>query len=224
VLQLVNSSAYTVGRRISNVGQAVALLGLPTIRSLVMMHDLIRTFDVGGELPVEWIEGLILHSVESSRLCRLFAGGTDWENPAATAGLLHEVGQLVIASTRPKDFARTLELWQQGAGETAEASTLGAAEAAILGASHIDAGAELLRFWGLPTPVVDAVVGHAAPEAPVAAVDPGTAVVLAHLVVEADLGPVCGPFGESSLDEDQLGDGARQVISRWRRERSRQRG
>jgi HD-like signal output (HDOD) protein len=222
VLQLVNSSAYTVGRRVSNVGQAVALLGLHTIRSLVMMHDLIRTFDVSGELPVQWIEGLILHSVESSRLCRMFAAGTDWENPAATAGLLHEVGQLVIASTRPEDFARTLELWHQPAEEGAEPASLCAAEAVILDASHIDAGADLLRFWGLPAQVIDAVVGHADPAQPDAAVDPRTAVVLAHLVVETDLGPVCGPFGGSALDEDRLDAKAREAVSRWRQERSRQ--
>jgi HD-like signal output (HDOD) protein/ActR/RegA family two-component response regulator len=222
VLQLVNSSAYAVGRRISNVGQAVALLGLHTIRSLVMMHDLISTFDVSGELPVEWIEGLILHSVETSRLCRMLAAGKDWENPAATAGLLHEVGQLVIASTRPGEFAKTLALWQKPTAEDAEATSLCAAEAVILDACHIDAGADLLRFWGLPSPVVDAVVGHAAAETPDAAIDPATAVVLAHQVMEADIGPVCGPFGGSAFDEDRLGDAAREAVSRWRRERARQ--
>ncbi|GID97527.1 HDOD domain-containing protein [Amorphoplanes digitatis] len=222
VLHLVNSSAYTVGREVSDVGQAVALLGLHTIRSLVMMHDLIRTFDVAGGLPVEWIEGVKLHSVETSRLCRMFAAGTGWESTAATAGLLHEVGQLVIAATRPEEFARTLALWHRS-GETAEATTLCAAEAVTLDACHIDAGADLLRFWGLPGSVVEAVVGHAAPEPPEAVVDPGTAVALAHLVVEADLGAVCGPFDGPALDEDRLGEAPREAVSRWRRERSRQR-
>ncbi|MEU4216909.1 HDOD domain-containing protein [Actinoplanes sp. NPDC026623] len=222
VLQLVNSSAYAVGRRVSNVGQAVALLGLHTIRSLVMMHDLIRTFDVAGELPVEWIEGLILHSVETSRLCRMLAAGKDWESTAATAGLLHEVGQLVIASTRPADFAKTLELWHKPAEPGAEATSLCAAEAVILDVCHIDAGADLLRFWGLPSSVVDAVVGHAAPVTPGAAVDPVTAVALAHLVVEAEIGAVCGPAGAPAFDEDRLGGAAGEAVSRWRRERSRQ--
>ncbi|GAB1691102.1 HDOD domain-containing protein [Krasilnikovia sp. M28-CT-15] len=225
VLQLVNSSGYTVGRRVSNVGQAVAMLGVHTVRGLVMMHDLIRTFDVSGELPVAWMDGLTMHSVETSRLCRMLAAGTDWENPAATAGLLHEVGQLVLASSRPREFARTLEVWRDSAtGERVEESSLCTAESAILGVCHTDSGADLLRYWGLPDPVVDAVLGHAAPEQPVAALDPRTAVVLAHLVVEADLGPVCGLLGAAALDEEQLDDRARAAVSRWRRERSRTQG
>ncbi|RSM48956.1 two-component system response regulator [Actinoplanes sp. ATCC 53533] len=221
VLQLVNSSAYTVGRKISDVGQAVALLGLHTVRGLVLMHDLIRTFDVAGGVPAAWMDGLTLHSVETSRLCRMFADGTDWESNAFTAGLLHEVGQLVLASTRPGEFAEALEAWRGPEAEPADTAFLCVTESAIIGFSHIDAGADLLRFWGLPVPVIEAVAGHAATVQPGAVVDASSAVALAHMVVEAEMGPVCGPGGAASLDEDQFDDQAREAITRWRRERSR---
>ncbi|GAB1639873.1 HDOD domain-containing protein [Krasilnikovia sp. MM14-A1259] len=221
VLQLVNSSGYAIGRRVSDVGQAVAMLGVHTVRGLVMMHDLIRTFDVSGDLPVTWMDALTMHSVETSRLCRMMAAGTDWENPAATAGLLHEVGQLVLASSRPREFARTLKVWRESATEEREDTSLCAAEAAILDACHTDIGADLLRYWGLPDPVVDAVLGHAATEQLAAAVDPRTAVALAHRVVEADLGPVCGMLGGAEVDEEALDERARAAVSRWRWERSR---
>ncbi len=223
VLQLVNSSAYTVGRKISDVGQAVALLGLHTVRGLVLMHDLIRTFDVEGGLPVEWMEGLTIHSVETSRLCRMLADGADWESNAFTAGLLHEVGQLVLASKRPREFAQALDSWRDAGAGPAEPTFLCVTESAVIGFSHIDAGADLLRFWGLPDPVIEAVAGHAATVQPAAVVDASSAVALAHMVVETELGPVCGPVGAVTLDEDQLDERALAMITRWRRERSRNR-
>jgi HD-like signal output (HDOD) protein/FixJ family two-component response regulator len=221
VLQLVNSSAYTVGRKISDVGQAVALLGLHTVRGLVLMHDLIRTFDVEGGLPAEWLDGLTLHSVETSRLCRMFAEGTGWESNAFTAGLLHEVGQLVLASMRPREFAEALACWRDPETDPAGTAFLCVTESAMIGFSHIDAGTDLLRFWGLPDPVIEAVAGHASTVQPGVVIDAPSAVALAHLVVEADLGPVCGPAGAVSLDEDQLDERAAAVLSRWRRARSR---
>jgi HD-like signal output (HDOD) protein len=220
VLQLVNSSAYTVGRKISDVGQAVALLGLHTVRGLVLMHDLIRTFDAGGVLPAEWLDGLTLHSVETSRLCRMFAEGTDWESNAFTAGLLHEVGQLVLASTRPQEFTQALASWRDTGTDPADTAFLCVTESAIIGFSHIDAGADLLRFWGLPDPVIHAVAGHTSTIQPAAVIDAPSAVALAHMAVEVDLGPVCGPVGAISLDEDQLDDRARAVLTRWRQGRS----
>jgi HD-like signal output (HDOD) protein len=221
VLQLVNSSAYTVGRKISDVGQAVALLGVHTVRGLVLMHDLIRVFDVERGLPAAWLDGLTRHSVEASRLCRMFAEGTGWESQAFTAGLLHEVGQLVLASTRPREFAEALASWRDPETDPAGTAFLCVTESAIIGYSHIDAGADLLRFWGLPDAVIEAVAGHTSAAQPGAVVDAPSAVVLAHMVVEADLGPVCGPAGAVSLDEEQLDERALAVITRWRRERAR---
>jgi HD-like signal output (HDOD) protein len=218
ILQLVNSSAYTAGRTVSDVGQAVVLLGMHTVRGLVLMHDLIRTFDVEGALPVAWMDGLTVHSVETSRLCRMFAADTDWASHAFTAGLLHEVGQLALASSRPPEFAAVLASWQHPGDEPA--TTLDTAEWAALGVSHINAGTELLTLWGVPDPVVEAVARHATEVQPEAPVDMSSAVALAHLVVEADLGPVCGPHDPPVLDEGQLTEATREVITRWRRGRS----
>ncbi len=217
ILQLVNSSAYTAGRKVSDVGQAVALLGLHTVRGLVLMHDLIRTFDVAGVLPAAWMDGLTRHSVETSRLCRMFALHADWVSHAFTAGLLHEVGQLALASSRPAEYAAVLAGWQHpGDGPPTE---LSAAETGALGVSHADAGTELLALWGLPDPVVEAVARHVTGKQPAAPVDVASTVALAHRVVEADLGPVCGPHGPAGLDEELLPEAAREAIRRWRRGR-----
>jgi HD-like signal output (HDOD) protein/ActR/RegA family two-component response regulator len=220
VLQLVNSSAYTVGRKVSDVGQAVTLLGLDTVRGLVLMHDLIRTFKIDGGLPAEWLDRLTLHSVEASRLCKMFAADTDWQSNAFTAGLLHEIGQLVLASTRPNEFSDAFASWRDTETETGGTMSLCVKESAVIGFSHIDAGVDLLRFWGLPDLVIEAIAGHAPEDPPVAVIDAPSAVALAHLIVELDLGPVCGPIGPIAFDEEQLDDKARAVVTRWRRGRS----
>jgi HD-like signal output (HDOD) protein/ActR/RegA family two-component response regulator len=222
ILHLVNSSAYTTGRKVSDVGQAVALLGLDTVRGLVLTHDLIRTFDIGGGMPAEWIDGLTLHSVETSRLARMLGADTDWQSHAFTGGLLHEVGQLVLASSRPADFHRVLAAWRDGGAEP-DAAPLHVHEAAVFDVSHIDAGARLIGLWGLPAVIIEAIAGHATTEPPDAAVDPASAVALAHLAVEADLGAVCGPCGDPGavLDVDRLDERSRAAVSRWRRERLR---
>jgi HD-like signal output (HDOD) protein/CheY-like chemotaxis protein len=223
VLHLVNSSAYTAGHRISDVAEAVSLLGLHTVRGLALGHGLIHPFEPGGAVPAGWIEALTRHAVETARLSRLLAAGTGGASEAFAAGLLHEVGQLVLASSRPAAFAVALAAWRDAGAH----ATLAAAELAALGVSHVEAGTDLLGRWGLPAPVVEAVAGHGG-AVPPAVTGPASAVALAHAVVEAALGPVCGPAGGTgapgedapdgaALDEAALDEAAREAVTRWRR-------
>jgi HD-like signal output (HDOD) protein/CheY-like chemotaxis protein len=228
VLHLVNSSAYTTARKVSNVAQAIALLGLHVVRGLVLLHDLVRTFDLADKLPAEWISALTQHAVESSRLARQLAGGTDWENDAFTAGLLHEVGQLVLASTRPTAFGEVLAAWQAAGDEpdpdeaTPSHTSLADAELAELGVRHNDVGARLLELWGLSPAVIQAVAEHDRVDQPTTATDPTAAVALAHIVVEARLGRVCGCPDVATVDLDALGERARAAVTWWHREQDRQ--
>jgi HD-like signal output (HDOD) protein/ActR/RegA family two-component response regulator len=216
VLQLVNSSAYTAGRTVSNVAQAVALLGLHAVRGLVLMHDLIRTFDADGLLPADWIEELTVHSIETSRLARVLSADATWQSHAFTAGLLHETGQLVLASSRPADFHGVLASWQGSDVPLSDCET------ETFDVSHVEVGASLLALWGLPAAVIEAVAAHTVVPPPTAPTDPSSAVALAHLIVEAELGPVCGPYGSTPFDESALDEPAREAVSRWRSARPRQ--
>jgi HD-like signal output (HDOD) protein/CheY-like chemotaxis protein len=218
VLHLVNSSASMVGHVVTDVVQAIALLGTRTVRGLVLMHDVVRSLDPDEVLPREWIQRLTDHSVHTSHLARQLAGAAPWRNEAFTAGLLHEVGQLVLASSRREDYHRVLQIKTQAEGtpdrDGGEPVTLDAVERAMLDTSHSEAGANLLALWGLPTTVVDSAAGHAATAR--RAVDgPASAVALAHRVVEAELGTVCGAPGDG-VGEEQLGEREREVIDRWR--------
>lgn len=219
VLHLVNSSAYSSGRTVSNIGQAVALLGLHTVRGLVLMHDLVHVFDVTGAITVEWINRLTEHSIETSQVCRLLAAGTGWESHAFTAGLLHEVGQLALASSQAPAFADALATWPESG------LPLSAAEDTAIGISHVRVGADLLNFWGLPAPVVEAAAAHDATDDPPTRRDVSAAVSLAHLIVESELGPVCGPNRDPApVDMSHLDAAAADAVSQWQqRQRARRR-
>jgi HD-like signal output (HDOD) protein len=176
------------------------------------MHDLVHVFDGTGALSVDWINRLTEHSIETSHVCRLLASGTGWESHAFTAGLLHEVGQLALASSQPSAFAATLAQWQESGLSLADA------EIASAGVSHVQIGADLLNFWGLPAEVIEAAAAHEGSGEPPTRLDVSSAVSLAHLIVESELGPVCGPDRDPSpVDESLLSAAAADGVSQWRR-------
>ncbi|GIF22378.1 HD-like signal output (HDOD) protein/CheY-like chemotaxis protein [Actinoplanes tereljensis] len=230
ILNLANSSACTAGRRLADITQAVALLGTNVVRGLVLLHDIVSVFTEGVHLPAAWLDALNTHSVQCAQLANRLATGKDWASHAFTAGLLHEVGQLVLATSRPDPFGVVVSEWRQ-AGEAAEtaaagangpdsdargAPALGELESAGLGTSHSDAGASLLSLWGLPSEIVEAAARHARTETPTTAEDLNAAVALAHAAVEQEFGPVCGARPTSPIDETTLGPAERNHLHRWR--------
>lgn len=212
ILRLANSSAFSLGNKVSGVGQAVALLGVDTVRSLLLMRKLAESFGLALD-DTPWLTGLTWHSVECARLADRLAAGREWRSAAATGALLAEAGQLVLAAGLPDAaYPALLSGWR-----SAPATPLGSAEHTALATTHAEVGAGLLRLWGLPAAVVDIVAAHDGQWS--GAVDgPVDAVRLAHRIVEAELGPVCGA---ADPVEGEPGPDLVEIIARWRAERSR---
>jgi len=156
MLQVVNSPFYGLPRRISSATQAVALLGLETIKSLVLSMKVFSQFESSAQtffsLDILWNHGMI-----TGRYARMIAKGQGTETrdmeDAFTAGLLHDVGLLVLATNVPDQYTETLALMNQGIAETE-------AERQVLGATHAEVGGYLLGTWGLSDPIVEAVAFH----------------------------------------------------------------
>jgi HD-like signal output (HDOD) protein len=90
------------------------------------------------------------------------------------AGLLHDIGKLVMMAERAADWKIIL------ATVEAEKTNLWSAEQQVLGCSHAQIGAHLLGIWGLPGAIVEAVAWHHSPSHnPVTQFSPLTAVHLA---------------------------------------------
>jgi HD-like signal output (HDOD) protein len=231
LLHLVNSSTHALTQQIGDVAQAVAVLGARTVRELVLHHDLVCEFDPAGVVAETWIRQLTLHAVESSRLARYLAAGQPWAEVAATAGLLHEIGQLVLVSARPREFASALADWCSGAGpgEPVGEADLADVELATFGVAHPGVGANLLGLWGLPEPVVRAVAEHTSllAESSTNTVykvrDVPSAVALAHAVVEAEVARTCARTTDPPpfiFDRDQLNTDDLAAIDQWRSARA----
>jgi len=157
VLQLVNSAFFGVRQHIPSPAQAVALLGLDTVKALVLSINVFSQFnDVA--LKGLSLENLWRHSMTVGGFAKRIAKaqGVDRKTTDHTfiAGLLHDVGKLVLAAKVTEEYASVL-------ARAAENGTpLHEAEREILGATHGELGAYLLGLWGFCDGIVEALAFH----------------------------------------------------------------
>lgn len=157
MLQLVNSSFFSLPRRITDVGQAVALLGVDVVRNLTLSAEVFRTFEQTEAR--DWVNALQDHALLVAAVARRIAAdfkGLDADE-VQMAALLHDVGKLILAQAMPRKLFGILE--------QAEASRrpMHAVELEVLGITHAELGAYLLGIWGLPYSIVEAVAHHHEP-------------------------------------------------------------
>lgn len=180
VLQLVNSSFFGLARKISEVREAVTYLGSNTIRNLVLSAEILRRF---GEVPSTDAELHQFHATLTGRIAANMFTDKRIAARALTAGVLHDVGKLVLLTSLPEML--------NNARKVAEESRrpLHVVELEMNGVTHAEIGGYLLGIWGLPLPIVEAVANHHFPaRVPQEELDlPGAvhiADALAHTVAE----------------------------------------
>ena len=154
VLQVCNSAFFRTPRRVASIQQAVSYLGLATVRSMVLSTELFspgKTMCTAFDLPQ-----LQRHALNVAALAQFVAADTAWAGDAFLAGLLHDVGFLLLG--REHEDAMRLALEAAAAG-----MPLADAERKFAGIDHGAAGAYLLGLWGLPFEVVEAIAHHEDP-------------------------------------------------------------
>jgi HD-like signal output (HDOD) protein/CheY-like chemotaxis protein len=160
ILQMVNSAFFGLRRQISDTTDAVNFLGLDTITSLVLALGVFSQFE-RHERSKTAIAGLWGHSRAVGTMAKSIAAKESREaaHNAFTAGLLHDIGEVVLAFNMPQQFAQVQEL------ALAENLSQTEAELRLFDASHAEIGAYLVGMWGLPEPVIEAVAFHHLPNA-----------------------------------------------------------
>ena len=156
VLQLVNSAYFGLGQKIVSVRAAVTYLGVEVIKSLVLGSSSFSDkaiSEVKGFSP----QRLQHHSMLTALLAKKIVSSPQLADAAFTAGLLHDIGALVLLHAAPPDYVRALDRAKQLGGDTASA------EREIFGVTHAEVGAYLLGLWGIPFPIVEAVAFHHRP-------------------------------------------------------------
>lgn len=154
--QLVSSAFFGLSAPMTSLGACVAYLGLDAIRSLVLSAEIRQLYP--GAVPGHSPDRIHARALATSRLARRLAGNLADPGQAFVAGLLHGVGQLVLASRAPVKYAEALALAGSRGVPAPEA------EREVLGATSSEVGAYLLALWGQPLQVVRAIAHQDAPE------------------------------------------------------------
>lgn len=157
-LRLANSSFYGRGRQVGSVAEAIGVLGLRTVRAVVTAAGLAGSFrrSPGFDHDVFW-----RHSIGSALCAQALAGELrrDDADLAFTAGLLHDIGRLVLASTFAPAYAEVAQ-WRHGRDCPEEE-----AERAVLGFDHAEVGGLIASHWNFAPAIVATIREHHAPSA-----------------------------------------------------------
>jgi HD-like signal output (HDOD) protein len=156
ILQLVSSAFFGLPRRVTTVDAAVKYLGIETLRTLVLALEIVRMFREGGNMKGFSLDVLQRHSFIAAKLARGFSEDA-FADDAYVAGMLHSIGQLILAERVPGRYAEVLERVRS------ERRALTEVERQVLGATHAEVAAYLLGLWGLPQRIVEAVMHYEEP-------------------------------------------------------------
>lgn len=163
VLQIVNSAYMGVRNPVTNLVQACSMLGLENLKNVVLMAEVFE-LPKGRKLPASFnLAAIWSHSLAAGEGARKIAAAETTDKKvidrAFTAGLLHEIGQLILATQLTEEFARAIRFADE------HKIALVDAEREVLGATHSQVGSYLLELWGLPDPVVESIAFHIHPSA-----------------------------------------------------------
>ncbi len=161
LLQMVNSPACAGEQKISCPTEAVTRLGLETVKAMVLcLQVFTETTQVKGASMS--LESLWKHSFSvakmASKIISHSIGSERMASDAYTAGLLHNIGQIILATNLSKEYGTVLNVAKK------QKRALQEVELELMGVTSSQVGAYLLGLWGLPLPVVEATALCRTPE------------------------------------------------------------
>ncbi|MBI1423672.1 MAG: HDOD domain-containing protein [Gammaproteobacteria bacterium] len=157
LLKIANSPMYGSMRQIDSISRAVTILGTKQIRDLVISTTAAKVFE-GIPNDVISVADFWHHSLYCALLARVLATHSKKANADTlfTAGLLHDIGHLIMLNRIPQEELAAIMLTVQG-----EASRdLIDAERELLGFDHTEVGAQLAQQWHLPELIVECIAHH----------------------------------------------------------------
>jgi HD-like signal output (HDOD) protein/ActR/RegA family two-component response regulator len=214
VLQLANSAYFGRREPVSSLHDAVTLLGHETLQALALSAEAFQRFHIPAPIPCFSREAVQQRSLQVARLAHTLSQGEAEADDSFAAGLLLDVGLLVLAAHEPGYLGEVLLTAER------EGRAVHEVELERHGITHAEIGAHLLALWGLPHTIVEAVAHHHSPlRSPVPAFDAIATVHIADaLVADTEIGAPAGPTGLSRIDLDYLEClGVTDRIAEWQR-------
>ncbi len=166
VLRIMNSAYFGLPRRVSSVRETVKYLGIQPLKNIVLTVEVFEGLATGKTARALQFEAL-------SRACamRELLGRTPFAEQAFAAGILADVGELLIATRLPIDQATIEKL---SSSNTRQEDV----ERERLGSSHAEVGGALLALWNLPVALIEAVTLHHTPPEAAASANVSTALAV----------------------------------------------
>ncbi len=162
VLRLVNSPIYGLKNPVAAIPLACSILGLKTIKNIVVQATVLETFAGSAEIDEFDTKWLWDHSFKTGMAAKLLVEASPGQfgierDEAYTCGLVHDVGKMVLLQSQPDRFAEAL------AHSKRSDLPLAKAEGELLGFSHAHVGGLLAQRWGLSHGLQVAVMYHHSP-------------------------------------------------------------
>jgi HD-like signal output (HDOD) protein len=160
LLHLVNSALYARRGSINSVRHALSLLGINKLRNVVLGMSISRMWNQVRTPPSWSMTRFNMHSAACAILSDLLAQQltVNYAEGAFVAGLLHDVGRLLIALGLSEDYTRIVNMYDSGGLSLVDC------EKEVIGVTHPELSSEAMLFWKLPEQIQTAVLYHHSPE------------------------------------------------------------
>ncbi len=215
LLRMVNSAFFGLQRQVSNINEAVSLVGLRTLRGLALSGHLANMYPQHDQWTAFSFEKVNERSLMVARLAMQIAkdmrANAAIQDQAFLAGLLHDIGTLFIASKKPAHYLDVMRVSSENK------VSICAVEKKRLGFFHGEIGAYLLANWGLPAQVVEAVLLHHTPQlCGDHQFTPLTAVHIADALIPAVQNETGAVLANKLVNDYVAATGASQQLGLWR--------
>lgn len=158
LLKLANSAYYGFPREISTVNMAIVVLGFNTVKDMGLSLSVFDAFKNAEPTPSFDISRFWEHSIACGIASRMLARNyrSRFAGEAFVAGLLHDIGKVILNQYFHKEFVQIMEKTSQG-------MLLEDAEDSVINTRHSQVGAWLAEKWNLPRLISEAIEFHHAP-------------------------------------------------------------
>jgi putative nucleotidyltransferase with HDIG domain len=156
ILKLANSAFYGFAGRVNTVPHAIAVLGFNATKNVVLTTGVLSTLNLKAPIKGFNLEAFWKHSSAVGAIARLVAEEfyAQKKEEAFVAGLLHDIGKLILAICAPEDFAHCINL------ATSKGCLFLEAEKEALGVCHTDIAAWINGRWNLPKEIAAVMINH----------------------------------------------------------------
>jgi putative nucleotidyltransferase with HDIG domain len=158
ILRLANSSYFGTNSKVVTLQQAVGLLGIRNVKNLILTTTLVNSFPTSRCRNFDF-EAYWRHSIATAICAELISRTLRMKhNFAFTAGLLHDIGRLVLVTRCPTEYEQVIAYRKQ------QDCYLLDAEQAAMGIDHVSTGLILAVHWEFADAIQDAISGHHHPD------------------------------------------------------------